>query len=231
LAGAIAAEIERATAQARAEVEGRLVQAQAEAVELATTGEALEIERDILVEQVAALTRERDTLSGKAAQQAADINAQAQRIEREQQAAESARIELATARLKIEAQAEKQSEQGAEIERLRAALETSQQAQRAAEQAAAVLGAKFEAMTDRAMKAEARAEQSEKEAQHARQAEQQARIAEARATMQKSGEEAADLRSGLAAVAGEIQTPATKTETARLPAKRKARTSAAEPNA
>ena len=49
-------------------------------------------------------------------------------IEREQQAAESARVELATARLKIEAQAERQTEQAEEIGRLRAALEASQQA-------------------------------------------------------------------------------------------------------
>ena len=45
LAAAIAAEIERAAAAARGEIEGRLVQAQAEAVELAAAGETLETER------------------------------------------------------------------------------------------------------------------------------------------------------------------------------------------
>ena len=141
LTAAIAAEIERAAAQARAEIEGRLVQAQGEAVELAAAGEVIEAERDALAEQVAELTRERDTLAGKAEQQAADLADQAQRIEREQQAAESARVELATARLKIEAQAERQTEQAAEIERLRAALADAQQGRTAAEQQAAVLAA------------------------------------------------------------------------------------------
>lgn len=181
LAAAIAAEIERATAQARAEVEGRLAQAQAEAVELAATGETLEVERDALVEQVAALTRERDTLAGKAAQQAADIEVQAQRIEREQQAAESARVELATARLKIEAQIEKQTEQGAEIERLRVALEADRQTRQAAEQNAAVLAAKLEAMAERATKAEARTELAEGEAKQAAQELNSARIETIRA--------------------------------------------------
>jgi len=65
LTAAIAAEIERAAAQARGEIEGRLVQAQAEAAELAAAGEALESERDELAEQVAVLTTERDTLAAR----------------------------------------------------------------------------------------------------------------------------------------------------------------------
>jgi len=85
LTAAIAAEIERAASRARGEIEGRLVQAQAEAAELAAAGEVLEGERDELAEQVAVLTTERDTLAGKAAQQAADLAEAQQRIEREQQ--------------------------------------------------------------------------------------------------------------------------------------------------
>ena len=79
LAAALANEIQRAAAQARAEVESRLVQTQSEAADLAAAGEALEAERDALLEQVAALTTERDTLAGKAQQQAVDL-AEAQRI-------------------------------------------------------------------------------------------------------------------------------------------------------
>jgi len=161
--GALAAEIARAAAQARAEIEGQLLQIQTEAADLAQAGEALEVERDALLEQVAVLTRERAILAGKAAQQAADIETQAQQIAREQQAAESARVELATARLKIEAQTEKQTEQTQEIERLRAMLEVESKACIAAEQQAAVMTAKLEAMTDRATKAEARVEQSKRE--------------------------------------------------------------------
>ena len=148
LTASIAAEIERATAKARAEIEGYLVQAQTEAADLAQAGEVLEVEREALTEQVAALTRERDTLAGKAAQQAADLDAQAQRIEREQSAAESARVELATARLRIEGDAERRAEQTQEIQRLRAALEAESKARVAGEQSAAVLAAKLEALRD-----------------------------------------------------------------------------------
>ena len=164
LAAAIAAEIERAAAAARGEIEGRLVQAQAEAVELAAAGETLETERDELATQVAALTTERDTLAGKAEQQAADLADQAQRIQREQQAAEAARVELATARLKIEAQVERQADQTVELGRLRTALDAAQLGRTAAEQQAAVLAAKLEAASDRATRAEARAEQIEQQA-------------------------------------------------------------------
>lgn len=163
LTSAIATEIERAAASARAEIESKLVQAQTEAAELANVGEALESERDELIEQVATLTTERDTLAGKAEQQAADIKAQAERIEREQQAAESARVELARAQLKIEASTEKLADQAAEVQRLRTELDTETKSRIAAEQQAAVLNAKFEAMTDRATKAEAKAEQQEKQ--------------------------------------------------------------------
>jgi colicin import membrane protein len=148
LTAAIAKEIERAASQARAEIESRLVQAQGEAAELAAAGEALEAERDMLTEQVADLTRERDTLAGKAAQQAADLADAQQRIEREQQAAEAARVEVATVRLKIDAQAERVSELTAELDRLRAALAEAQQGRIAAEQQAAVLSARLEACAE-----------------------------------------------------------------------------------
>ena len=176
LTAAIAAEIERAAAQARGEIEGRLVQAQVEAADLAAAGEALEAERDELAEQVGTVTTERDTLAGKAAQQAADLVDAQQRIEREQQAAESARVELATARLKIEAQAE----QGAERERLRAALDSERNARTAAEQQAAVLNARLDAATEWATRAEARAGQIEQQASKAAQAHDEAREQAAR---------------------------------------------------
>lgn len=163
LISAIAAEIERATASARAEIESKLVQMQTEAAELANIGEVLEVEREELIEQVAALATERDTLTGKAEQQATDIKAQADRIEREQQAAEFARVELARAQLKIESSIEKLADQGAEIQQLRAKLDTETQNRVIAEQQAAVLGSKLEAMTERATKAELRQEQQERE--------------------------------------------------------------------
>jgi colicin import membrane protein len=171
LTAAIADEIERAAARARAEIEDRLVQSQVEAAELATAGELLELERDDLAEQVAELTRERDILAGKAEQQAADLADQAQRIEREQQAAEAARVEVATSRLKIEAQAERVNELTAELDRLRAALAEAQQGRTVAEQQAAVLSARLDACAD------ARAERDEARKAAAEAREQAARLA------------------------------------------------------
>lgn len=217
LTAAIATEIERAASSARAEVETKLVQSQAEAVELANAGETLEGERDELIEQVTELTTERDTLAGKAAQQEADIKAQAERIEREQQAAEAARVELAKAQLKIESSAERLGEQVAEIERLRVSLDLESKARIAAEQQAAVLSSKLESMTDRTTKAESRLEQIEKQNEQirqeldstrnqvqARQAELSAagreldaaqnKVREARAEAKQAREEAAELR-------------------------------------
>ena len=221
LTTAIATEIERAAASARSEVENKLVQAQAEAAELSSVGEALEAERDELFEQVAELTTERDTLAGKAEQQAADIGAQAERIEREQQAAEGARVELAKAQLKIESGTERLVEQAGEIERLRVSLDSESKARIAAEQQAAVLSARLEAMTDRATKAESRAEQVEKQGQQAAQELNSARnqvqaqqialdtaareiddvrkqIKDIRLEAKRAGEEAAELRGKLA---------------------------------
>jgi colicin import membrane protein len=169
LTTAIAAEIERAAASARSEVENKLVQAQAEAVELSSVGEALEAERDELFEQVVELTTERDTLSGKAEQQAADLKTQAERLEREQQAAETARVELAKAQLKIESGTERLVEQTTELGRLRVALDSESKARIAAEQQAAVLSARLESMTDRATKEESRLERVEKQSEQIRQ--------------------------------------------------------------
>lgn len=177
LVTAFAAEIERAASQARAEVEARLVHAQAEAADLAAAGELLEGERDELAELVASLTSERDTLAGKAEQQAADLVEQAQRIEREQQAAEAARVDLATARLKIEAHAERHAEQGIELERLRQALEVELKARVTAEQQAAVLDARLEAAAEDARRATERADRAEQLAAQTAAALENARVA------------------------------------------------------
>ena len=151
LTNAIASEIARAASQARFEVEDELVRLRAEAIDLAHSGASLEAERDAMAEQVSILTRERDTLAGKA----------------EQQAAESARVELATARLKIEVQAEQQSEQAKEIERLRVLLAEEGKARIAAEQQAAVSAARLEATQEVVMKAEALALEAKAEARSA----------------------------------------------------------------
>lgn len=211
LTSAISAEIERAVAQARSEIESRLVQAQAEAADLAAAGEALEAERDALIGQVTALTTERDTLAGKADQQAADLADQAQRIQREQQAAEAARVDLATARLKLEAQAERAVEQKVEIERLRAELGTARQASTAATQEAAVLAARLDAASERVSRAEQRVELLEQQAAAAAAAHEAARIAAAGevksvfAELAESRKTAGDAREQAARLIGQLE--------------------------
>jgi colicin import membrane protein len=205
LTAAIAAEIKRAAAQARAEVEHHLTQALQEASELANAGEMIETELKNLAEQVVQLTRERDTLAGKTEQQTADLADQAQRIDREQRAAESARIDLATARVKIETQAEQQTTQAAEIECLRAALESNQKARIAAEQQSAVLTAKLEAASVQLT------QQAEAYAEVRKQASQAAQIAaehvtQTQAERDEARKRAADAREQAARLAGQLET-------------------------
>lgn len=158
---AIGAEIGRVAAQARSEVEERLVHVQAEATELARAGDMLEVERDSLLDQLGALTSERDQLSGRAQQQATDLIELGQRLEREQHAAEAARVEQARTQLKVEGQADVMVSQIEEIRRLRDELGIETRARIAAEQQAAVLAAKLEASDGRAMAADERAIKSE----------------------------------------------------------------------
>ena len=186
----IAAEIARAAAAVRGEIESRLVQAQAEAADLAAAGEALEAERDMLIEQVAVLTQERDTQKGVVTQQASDLTDAQERLEREQQAAEGARIELATARLRIDAQAERVKDQAAEIARLSDALAEARDGRIVAEQQAAVLAARLEAAADQLRRAEARTEEVAQEATRAAAAADAARTAAEQAVRQAQAERA-----------------------------------------
>jgi len=211
LAAAIALEIVQSASRARAEIESRLVQSQLEAAELAAAGEISEAARDELVEQVAVLTTERDTLAGKTTQQSAELADSHRRIEREQQAAEAARIELSTAKLKIESQAERVSEQAAhaarlaaqqasDLERLRAELAEAQQARIDAEQKAAVLAARLEASLNQVEQVK---QQAAAAAQEIRQA--QAERDEARKVAAEARERAARLDGQMDAVQSQVE--------------------------
>ena len=127
LVHAIAAEIERAGARARADVETQLIEAQNEAAELAKAGETLEAERDELCDQVAQRTLERDLAQGAAAERAMEIQGLKQDLERERKLAEDAWREVATAVARAEAMTEKAAEMRAELESLKTALARSQQ--------------------------------------------------------------------------------------------------------
>jgi chromosome segregation ATPase len=137
LTAAIAAEIERAASRARGEIEARLVQAQSEAAELAAAGEVLEGERDELVEQVVALASERDTLAGKAQQQAAEIERLRADLAGAQQGRTAAEQQAAVLVAKLEACADRVSR--AEARQAQAEQQAAKAAQ-AREQAARLAG-------------------------------------------------------------------------------------------
>lgn len=156
IAREIQQEIARAVAAARAELEEQLVQAQTEARDLAEAGEALEADRETLQEQIAALSRERDTLSGRSSEQATELSRLSQEIERERRTAEEARIAVAQARLSGQ-QHERQLESlTLELKELRAALRDEQIARVAAQQKQAGLEASCTALTTRLEEAQGR---------------------------------------------------------------------------
>lgn len=167
LTAAIAAEIDKAATKARAESADRLVQAQAENIELAIAGEVLENERDTLVEKITSLTTERDREAATALERTAEIKRQEQNLHRERCVAETALIEVAQNRNKLESQAEKISEQIQQIKQLRAQLEEQTKGRIDSEKLAAVTVAKLEAAEHRASTAEAAAKEYKTQAQQA----------------------------------------------------------------
>ena len=193
LRNAIAHEMQKAASAARAEVQELLVQAQAEAAELARAGEELEVERDQLAEHVLVLTTERDTLLGKSHEQATALMDAAQRIEREQQAAEAARIELAKAQLKIDQANANEARYSTEISELKTALKSAEKEAVEATKTGAVASAKLEASNASLSDALARAERAEKALADATQ-QAALHIAEVRAEHAKLAKEMAALQ-------------------------------------
>lgn len=198
LRNAIAHEMQKAASAARAEVQELLVQAQAEAAELARAGEELEVERDQLAEQVLVLTTERDMLLGKSHEQATALMEAAQRIEREQQAAEAARIELAKAQLKIDQANANEARYSAEISELKTALKSAEKEAVEAAKAGAVSVAKLDSANAALKDMQARAERAEA-ATEAITKQAQAQATEARAALEKVKKELDALRSTHAA--------------------------------
>ena len=101
--------------------------------------QALASEQPALTATDQALKSEFDDIASETSQQSENIVEQVTHIERELHASEAVRIELVTAHLKIEAQAEKQKELIQENQHLRTALEASEQARQTAEQESAEL--------------------------------------------------------------------------------------------
>jgi chromosome segregation ATPase len=153
---ALAQEIERAAARARSEVEGRLVEAQAEAGELSAAGAALEVELAERVAEVSMLTTERDQALATAVERAEEIKRQAESLVLERQTADTARVELAKIQLRVEQQAEKAAEQASKIQGLEAELGKAQEARQAG--AVELRGVQTELAAEKAAKAELAAE-------------------------------------------------------------------------
>jgi colicin import membrane protein len=130
--------IQAATA-ARAEAEENLVQVQASAFELARAGEAIEAERDDLLEQISALTTERDQEQATAKARAAEIERLTNEIERERKLAGDAQIEAAQAKLKVEDQTGKVNDLKEVVQQLKSSLEEEAAGRVKAEKEAAVL--------------------------------------------------------------------------------------------
>lgn len=171
----ISDEIQKAVAEARSEVELQLVQVQADATDLATASEALEVQNDDLMEQLKEVGTDRDAATATAAERALEIERLTQQVAREQAAAEFARIELAKSQLKNESVQARLVEVAAdlvqqktiasdEIASSKAALDSERTNRVSAEQSAAVLAAKLESVTDRVTKSDARIEQLETKA-------------------------------------------------------------------
>lgn len=175
LIAALAGELTKAASSARGAIEGDLAHAQAEAAELASLGEALEQERDALLDQVAALTTERDQAQATSAERYSEIERQATVIAREQMAAENARVELAKAQLKIESLEDRGHELQSEVLRLRDVLKEAEKGKQAAEQQSAVAAAQLTAEQAKSADLAQRLAAAEKVAQEANQAAESAR--------------------------------------------------------
>lgn len=149
---AIAAEIERAQAAAKAEIESRLVDLQSEAESLAESGEVLESEIERLTEL---LNQAMETIEAKAAEnagQANQIRILKDQVKREQDTAEAARVDKAKNELLISGYEREINTLHLKIAQLERSLAEEQQARSQAEKQEAVALAKLETIKEAAEK-------------------------------------------------------------------------------
>ncbi|KAF5036231.1 hypothetical protein DSECCO2_577200 [anaerobic digester metagenome] len=123
----IARELDRVAAQARAEIEDQLSQAKIEALELATAGEALEVEIQTLKASIAAITTDRDAVSAIAAERQKEIIHLSEAVKREQKDAESVRVDLGKMQLKVDLSIKENTQLSAEVAILRKNYEKTRQ--------------------------------------------------------------------------------------------------------
>lgn len=141
---AISQELGRVKSEAKAEIESRLVVVQAEAAELAASGEALEADLDELLEGLKVMTTDRDMLRGILQEQASEIERLNKENERERYSAEQARTEVAQWRNKLETMDEKLITQSATIDELKTLNACESQGKISAEKDVAVFTVRLE---------------------------------------------------------------------------------------
>ncbi|MBR9829320.1 MAG: hypothetical protein GYB41_11845 [Oceanospirillales bacterium] len=145
LAAALAEEIERQAARARADAEGRALEAQQTADTLAETGEALEEQVADLTAQVAEVAGERDQVIEERDRLTEERDRLAAELERERNALERERGQHADARNRITTLTEQRDQLKTDLIEAQAAVKQAVQGQVQAERDAAVLTAKLDA--------------------------------------------------------------------------------------
>lgn len=176
---ALGTEISRAADDAAAEAEGALAQAMNEMAVLASTGEALEAERDTLAQELQQVATERDKLAGKAAEQAAEIDRLNAESERERTELATVRRALAQVELRLEALPHLERE----LSELRAQLAAEQATRVASDRAAAVAEAQRDAADTARMQANERLANAESRENQVR-----AQLADAQAAHERTRE-------------------------------------------
>lgn len=168
LQAALVAEIDKAASAARAEAEADALDAQATADELATAGERLEEEAELLRERVEELEADRDRAQAVAQERKTEIDRLAEQVQREAQAAEAARLETATSRLKVEALTDQVTTLKTELSAALTSRDDAKEAATQAAQTAAVSEAREAAATQAAADLKADLAELKKELSQAR---------------------------------------------------------------
>ncbi|WP_416047323.1 DNA-binding protein [Cupriavidus basilensis] len=164
LLAALGAELSKVAEEAGAEANAELGVALRDLAEYAARGEAMEAELTKLQEQLAQLASERDTLAGKASEQADEISRLQQEAERGREEMASVRRILAQAELRLEAVPRLEREAGD----LREQLEQARAARVEAEKLAAVAEAQRAGEQAAQLQAEARLVRAEEREQQSR---------------------------------------------------------------
>lgn len=176
---ALGNELSRVADDAAADAEAALAQAMSEMAVLSSAGEALEAERDALLQQLQQVATERDTLAGKAAEQAAEIDRLNTEAERERAELAAVRRALAQVELRLEAVPHLERD----LAELRTQLAAEQANRVAADRAAAVAEAQRDAADTARLQANERLASAE-----AREHQVRAQLAEAQAAHERTRE-------------------------------------------